>query len=194
MNIKKLAGKAHAINVRSGFWEEKGIEGERLMLVVTELSEMIEAERSSHHGDMGKYEREYKRISDSRYSDREKVIIKSRLFEKHVKNCIGDELADTFIRMLDYCVGFRVEIDEAGIKREAKKMNGKKMGNLGAALLELSGMIEFLHKGITKAKTAKSILARLIWLSGQLNVPLNRHVKYKMEYNATRPRKHNKKY
>lgn len=164
------------------------------MLVITELSEMIEAERSSHRGDLEKYEIEKKRIENSRYSDSEKIKIKAASFEKYVKNCIGDELADAFIRMLDYCVGFRVEIDEAGIKREAKKMKGKKLGNLGTALLELSGMIEFLHKGITKAKTAKLILARIIWISEQLDAPLNKHVKYKMEYNSTRPRKHNKRY
>lgn len=194
MNIKKLAGKAHAINVSKGFYDEKPNEGQTLFLVISELSECCEADRKSHHGDLEKYEKESKRIDNSRYSTHEKVGIKSELFERHVKNCIEDELADAFIRMLDYCVGFRVEIDEAGIKREAKKMAGKKLGNLGSALLELSGMIEFLHKGITKAKTAKLILARIMWIAGQLDVPLNKHVKYKMEYNSTRPRKHNKKY
>lgn len=194
MNIKKLAGHSHAVNVSQGFWQEKGIEGERLFLVTTELAECCEADRKSHVGDLKKYEAESKRIENSRYSDSEKVQLKSKLFEKHVKNCIGDELADAFIRMLDYCVGFRVEIDEPGIKREAIRMKSKKLGNLGTALLELSGMIEFLHKGITKRTTAKLILARIMWLAERLDVPLNKHVKYKLEYNSTRPRKHNKRY
>lgn len=164
------------------------------MLTVGELSEMLEADRSSLHGDLEKYEAKSKGIEKSRYSDSEKAEIKSRLFDDYIKNCIGDELADAFIRMLDYCVGFRVPIDESGIKRAANKMKGKKLGNLGSVLLEISGMIEFLHRGVVKAKSAKSILSRLIWLSMKLDIPLAKHVKYKLEYNATRPRKHNKKY
>lgn len=194
MNIKKLAGRAHAINVSKGFYDPRPNEGQTLWLVCTELAELTEADRCNHHGDMGKYEMEHKKISNSKYSDSEKVRHKAKSFERHVKNCIGDELADAFIRMLDYCVGFKIPIDEAGIKREPRRMGGKKMGNLGSTLLELSALLQFLHKGITKVATAKIIIARLIWLSEQLDVPLNRHVRYKMEYNATRPRKHNKKY
>lgn len=194
MNIKKLAGKAHAINVSKGFWDPIPNEGQTLWLCVTELAELTESDREGRNGDIKKFESERSRIKNSRYSDHEKPVVISKLFKKHVKDSMGDELADALIRMLDYCVGFKIPIDEARIKRIMKEIRERRLKNLGEELLDLAGTIKFLHKGIVKETSATIVLARLMVFGEQLQVPLMKHVKYKLEYNANRPHKHNKKY
>lgn len=194
MNLKKLAGKAHTINVSKGFWDPIPNEGQTLWLVCTEMCEMTEAHREGRDGDINKFEKERRRIMNSRYSDHEKPVVIAKLFKKHVKDSMGDELADSLIRMLDYCVGFKITIEEKKIGRIIEQMKNRKLKNLGEELLDLAGLIKFLHKGIVKAQSANAVIARIILFGEQLQVPLMKHVKYKLEYNATRPRKHNKKY
>ena len=186
MNIHKLAKEIHNNNVIKGFWDKPRNEGEVLFLIITELSEMCESDRKSRNGSIKKFESGIKKIKN------ESTKINS--FEINVKDCVGDEIADAFIRMCDYCVGFKVEIDEAGIKREVNRSKGLKLKNLGEELLNISGMIKFLHKGIIKKMSVTMIFAKMMWLSRQLNIPLEKHIKWKMWYNETRPKMHNKKY
>lgn len=193
MDIKKLSRSIHKNNKIKGFWDKARNEGEVLMLVVTELSEMLEADRKGRNGSIQLFEVDMARQSKFKYSKKRKLEIKRDFFEKHIKDSVGDELADAFIRMCDYCIGFKIDISIDDIER-ASKTNGleeKKLENLGEELLGLCGMLDNMHRSM-KLAYARLIFAHLIWLSEQLRMPLEAHVKLKMWYNSTRPKMHGK--
>lgn len=195
MDIKKLARSIYKNNKKKGFWDKARNEGEVLMLCITELSEMLEADRKGRNGSIQLFEIDMARQAKFKYSKKKKLEIKRDFFEKHIKDSVGDELADTFIRMCDYCIGFTIDINMEDIERAAKTngLEEKKLENLGEELLGLCGMLDNMHRSM-KLAYARLIFAHLIWLADQLRIPLEAHVKLKMWYNSTRPKMHGKKY
>jgi len=152
MNINRLIKEAHDNAIEKGFYEcpeclgkgkvncgcseepdimecpecngtridqNKNIPG-MLMLVITEISEAVEALRKNKHADYN-----------------EDAVVEtytncSTWFEEHYKDTFEDEIADVFIRLFDLC--------------------------------------------------------------GYMNIDIEKHIKAKMEYNKTRPKKHNKEF
>lgn len=193
MDIKRLAKEIHQVNIKKGFWKKKGNEGQRLFLVITEFAEVCEADRKGRNGSIKSFEANMDMQSKFTYPKKQALEIKKDIFEKHIKDSIGDELADSFIRMLDYCIGFKVKISE---KRVASYLEGNErymLKNLGKELLKLSGHVrDILVKD--KKMMCDYIISRIIWIANEKSIDLEKHVKYKMWYNSTRPKKHGKRY
>jgi NTP pyrophosphatase (non-canonical NTP hydrolase) len=74
MNIKEISEEIHDNAIKKGFWEEPVNIAEKLMLIVSEVAEMCEADRKNIHCFV---------IPNPSYGTNE------------------DELADTVIRLLD---------------------------------------------------------------------------------------------
>ena len=55
MNYNKLAEEAHENAMKHGFWEPKVSNEHCLMLVITEIAEMVEADRNGNHADYDGY-------------------------------------------------------------------------------------------------------------------------------------------
>jgi len=85
MTIGKLQEKVHRIAVEHGWWDNERSVGEALMLIVTELSEAMEAYREGN-------------------PESDKIPGYSKLEE---------ELADAIIRILDFAGGNGFDIEEA---------------------------------------------------------------------------------
>lgn len=107
MNINAIAQEIHQINVEKGFWEDRATKniGEVLMLIVSELSEALEAHRKDHWS-VKKEEFQNKFA----LSESDETLWKT-LFETHVKNTFEDEIADTVIRILDVCAGLDIDVE-----------------------------------------------------------------------------------
>lgn len=127
--LNEVRDAIHANSIAKGFWEEPNTNiTEKIMLVVTELSEAVEAMRklskeeliSEIQGNSATIEA-FDLYGYDHYD-----------FEKFVKDSIGDEFADSIIRILDLC--------------------------------------------------------------GRLGIDIEGHIKYKMEYNSTRPYLHGKQF
>lgn len=107
-NFNELAKEVYTRNCEKGFWDE-GVEnkniGEVLMLITSELSEALEADRKNHHvvGNMLKSVRTLDSEIDREYFKKE--------FERTVKNSFEDELADVIIRVMDLCGAKGIDID-----------------------------------------------------------------------------------
>jgi len=82
--IKELTKVCHKIAKEKGFWDNNRNIGEMLMLIVTELSEAMEAYRTQD------------------------------------KDGFREEVADTFIRLLDLCGGLKIDIENE-IKKKMKR-------------------------------------------------------------------------
>lgn len=76
--------------------------GQKLMLVVSELGESIEAHRTRERADVEKYKRLKVYESDMNLS----VV-----FENYIKDTYEDEIADVIIRLLDVCGAYNIDID-----------------------------------------------------------------------------------
>lgn len=90
-------------NKAKGFWDKERNVGETLMLVVTELSEGLEAHRD---GKMFKGGHRLKEVI-SRSTDEAFTTI----FKEEVKDTYEDEIADAIIRLLDMAGGQGIDID-----------------------------------------------------------------------------------
>jgi NTP pyrophosphatase (non-canonical NTP hydrolase) len=90
LGIQELAKDIHENALKKGFWEDANI-GEKLMLIVSELSEALEADRKNRY-----FKKEIGAVNGWVYD---------KDFEEHfttdVKDTFQDELADVFIRLLD---------------------------------------------------------------------------------------------
>ena len=89
--LTNLAKEVYENNKKKGFWDCKTNVGEKLMLVVSELGEAIEAHRTNKIG----YENLYYNVYTNEYPN---------------KNTFQDELADAIIRLLDLSGGLGIDI------------------------------------------------------------------------------------
>jgi len=132
MNLNELAVEIHKGNVKRGFWEGEKNKGELLMLVVSELSEALEADRKGRVAKLWDFEARKDVVERSKATGELTDSEYSLIFTNYIKDSFEDEIADAIIRLLDLSAGLGIDIDK--------------------------------------------------------------HVKYKLLYNATRPYKHGKNY
>jgi len=98
--------------------------GTKLMLVVTELSEALEADRCGRHADVERFNKNLpmmlrnlrKADLQERDEDKIKAYIKAKEefkknFEKHIKDTFEDEIADAFMRLMDLCGEYGIDIE-----------------------------------------------------------------------------------
>lgn len=97
MELKKLVKETHDMAKQKGFWDGERNIGEKLMLIVSELGEALEAHRTNRFADLKKFEECGKNDS---------------CFEQNVKDTFEDELADVFIRLADLCGAFNLDIEK----------------------------------------------------------------------------------
>jgi NTP pyrophosphatase (non-canonical NTP hydrolase) len=155
--------------------------GELLMLIVSELSEALEAHRKGIFVNCD--------IDD--YIDFSKKYF-IPWFEKHIKDTFEDEIADVFIRLFDLC-GY-LEIKDLIISTAYSELSLSK--NIGEHLFKINTFICYSledNKSID-LDNISIVVSSLFALCHRLNIDIEKHIKAKMEYNKTRPYKHNKEY
>lgn len=91
MEIKELQKRIHSNAVAKEFWEENFNISEKLMLVVSEISEAQEADLKDRYT-KDSVQEVIRHSSDSDFKT---------LFEIHIKDTFEDEIADAVIRLFD---------------------------------------------------------------------------------------------
>lgn len=178
MNLQDLSKRAHENAVNHGFWSEKHSNEHYLMLVVTEISEMVEADRKSIFADKEAFANRENTHPD--FSER---------FVAYVKNSLEDELADVTIRLLDLAGALGIEFDKMQPCRYYRAFDRFSFTENAFALC----------KGLCKGKIAvqKRIQFGLEFAynwANHLNVDLDYFIDLKMKYNKSRQPMHGKKY
>ena len=92
-SFNDLAKRAYGNAKAKGFHDEVRKDAHWLMLVVCELAEAVEADRSGKRAERKEYERLVGVCED---------VVKPHLFEMYIKDTVEDELADAVIRLLDF--------------------------------------------------------------------------------------------
>ncbi len=180
----------------TGINQNKNI-GEFLMLVVTEISEAIEAHREGSFAGWGLYN-----ISIEKKEFKNKYIS----FEMYIKNTFEDEISDVFIRLFDLMGYLKIEYKDF----EHKTVDCAE--NVAESLFDITGMIYKLKNNIYQYQSSlwdksnnlfKEVAEFLFFeLFNYLkyfctvhNVEnIEKHIQTKMEYNKTREYKHGKEY
>lgn len=107
--MEKLIKKAHGVAKEKGFWDEERNVPEMLMLVVSELSEALEALRKGHYSDP--FATAVLAEDLNNWDDSLKDAWKNG-FEKAVKSSFEDEIADVAIRLFDMCGGLKIDLEK----------------------------------------------------------------------------------
>ena len=129
--INTLIKLAHEKAKNGGWWDAERNVPELLMLIVSELSEGLEALRKDYHADKSVVADLYNDLVVNSH-DEEFILSESdwkASFEKSVKNSFEDELADVAIRLFDLCGGLNVDLEKhIDLKMKYNSMRGYKHG------------------------------------------------------------------
>lgn len=111
--LNELAQLIHRGNVERGFYDQPRELGTLLMLIVSELSEALEADRTDKHVNI-------QTISE---------YCNPAVFKEKIKDTFEDEIADTLIRLLDLVGYMGIDIDaHIQAKLNYNKTRGYKHG------------------------------------------------------------------
>jgi len=118
--FNETAAYVHKMNKEKGFWDEAHPNvGEKLMLIVTEVAEALEAVRRK--------EQPYANPDTVEYL--KKAGFDKVLFEANIKNSFEDEIADTMIRLFDLAGYYNIDLDfHIPMKLKYNQTRGKKHG------------------------------------------------------------------
>ena len=190
MNYYELAKEIHANAVAKGFHGKQYSNEHYFMLVITEAVEAVEAHRNGRMSPP--LPAEIENFPDT-------FFIPS--FEAHFKDTVEDELADTQIRLLDIYGSIIKKKEDTPDITEQIDENYMYSRDLIASP---EGFIEWAYELTRQLSRNDTIwnplqkvfdgLCTLLCMAERLGIDLERHVRLKMRYNATRPRLHGKKY
>ena len=174
MNYNNLAQEAHENSVKHGFWETKVSNEHCLMLVITEIAEMVEAHRVS------------RKAKTAAYND---MPNKQIGFEKFIKNAMEDEMADIVIRLPDLAGALGIDFTKMQPCRYYRAFSKFSFTENAFALC----------KGLSKdaigiEKRIQFGLDFITKWAQELNIELAFFVAQKMRYNKMRPYRHGKQY
>ena len=174
MNYNKLAEEAHENAVKHGFWETKVSNEHCLMLVITEIAEMVEAHRVC------------RKAKTAAYND---MPNKQIGFEKFIKNTMEDEMADIVIRLADLAGALGVDFTKMQPCRYYRAFSKFSFTENAFALC----------KGLSKdaigiEKRIQFGLDFITKWAQELNIELAFFVAQKMRYNVMRPYRNGKQY
>lgn len=169
-----LAFAAHENSKKKGFWSENLSNEHALMLVITELSEAIEAHRKGRKSDISYYDEAVERYDERAW------------FECNIKDTMEDEFADAAIRILDLMGkhGHRV-ITAPALNYDHELMLTDNLFALTSMIIDAKAFTE---------EDANVILSSIIHFSKELKIDLDFHVSAKMKYNQLREALHGKDY
>lgn len=94
IDIARLSFEVHSLARANGFWDAESAPSEKLMLIVSELSEALEELRAGHS------------LTDMRDEDGK-------------PEGFPVEIADAVIRILDMCAGYGINIEAAIARKHA---------------------------------------------------------------------------
>lgn len=178
--LNALRDECYKISCEHGFHDEEHSERHYLCLVITELSEAVEADRKDRHANIAGFE------------NAAKVYPIQRCFEGYIKDTVEDELADAAIRILDLAGLQSCNIGEVVTVR----LKSADDYILLRAYFKVSAFTEAVYTIIENlffSGYARALI-NVFNLAEAMDFDLMKHIRLKMQYNRTRERLHGKKY
>lgn len=108
-NLNEISKEVYEANKLKGFDVKNENLGQTLCLIHSEISEALEALRKNKHADLNAYS-ECEHADDINEDDKEIFMLGA--FHHNIKDTFEDEIADTFIRLMDLVGAFEIDIDK----------------------------------------------------------------------------------
>lgn len=190
---KEFIDRAYDTACKHGFHEEERSVSHWLMLVVSEIGEMVEADRKNRHAKLEEFDR-VMRIDAC-------VKSFSHYFELYVKDSLCDELADVCIRLYDFCgeMGIVPEDISFRIDGDFMKMWDEEFGDMSVCeqCYELVRGVSSVDVDSSEEEMSEMVGASLLFcycFAEHHGIDLERHIGLKMSYNEGREVRHGKQY
>lgn len=196
MNIdwNTLRDRAYECAKAHGWHEKEHDEKHYLMLIVTEIAEVVQADRENRHANVAEFKKwqEYSRLLVM--TEETRITRFNKDFDEYIKNTVEDELADVVIRCLDLAGLSKADLAE--LDKVFKDKNISKAFNV-----QYDNFISTAYQ-LCEIATLKENLSIIIMgiiygtcmLAKKLNIDIIWHIEQKMKYNETREYKHGKRY
>lgn len=197
--LASLAEDAFKNADKHGFYTESTEIETALMLIITEMSEAVQADRHNRHGSIEDYESEIQMGRDT-----------PTAYKNALEGTVESEFADIAIRILSLLgwIDSKTPIklksdsilaDEYGIgKIQFMVHNTINKGSIAKDLYRLNGYFSRLVDNEScswfVSDTLQKILMRVFAIAHNNNIDLMEHIKLKMKYNESRPYLHGCKY
>ena len=197
--LASLAEDAFKIADKHGFYNENTEIETELMLIITEMSEAVQADRRNRHGSIEDYESEIQMGRDI-----------PTAYKNSLEGTVESEFADIAIRILSLLGWMNsknpiklksdsILADEYGIgKIQYKVQNIINKGSIAKDLFRLNGRFSWFVDNEScswfVSDTLQCILMRVFAIAHNNNIDLMEHIKLKMKYNESRPYLHGCKY
>lgn len=192
--LNDIATKAHENAKAKGFWPEDANVNEKVMLIICELCEAIEALRTGKHAV----------AKDLDWLDRmertPRTNFKDLFVDSGIKDTFEDEIADTLIRLLDLSERWDIDVDKCvELSCNDWKNNYQKIENISEKALELTVVIATLpsiraSSNLPVRFRIGDLICELFAIADHYGFDLMRHVNAKMKYNLSRPPLHGKNF
>ena len=187
MNLNELRDKAYKIACEHGFHDKKYSNEHWLMLICTEVAELVEADRKNLIADKQKF-------NEWMLSGNPHEHVFGNAFEKWIKNALEDELADVVIRCLDFCgmKGFDLSETQEMIEDDEPDPCPDETDIMTVIMYNITSLL--FNKTRKEELRVQDVIIQLFGLSEHLHIDLEKHIELKMRYNELRPRLHGKEY
>jgi len=121
-NLNEISQQIYEANKLKGFDVKKENIGQTLCLIHSEISEALEAIRKNRHADLN--------TATINGTDKlESDSIFKAVFSQYIKDTFEDEIADTFIRLMDLVGALEIDIDKhIELKRRFNSLREYKHG------------------------------------------------------------------
>ena len=186
--ISDLVSNSYRVARQHGFHDDYHSPAHYMMLVLSEIGEMVEADRKNRHADV------------AFYTTSSGLGIAA--FESLIKDTFEDEMADVVIRLCDFCGSLNVLPQMNDVMVDMSDEFAKFFGDKSVCeqCFALSSMVVDVERASYDAddsemrKRLGSTLSFIFEMANYHGIDLLWHVDRKMEYNESRPRRHGKAY
>ena len=189
MTINELKDRAYKIACEHGWYDEEHSLIHHLMLVITELSEAVNADRKKKYAQREMFERE----SVTPQANPEEHWC--YCYHTFIKDTVEDELADAVIRILSLAGQAKADLDER-LFDEGDIREAVKAGHEDSPFTEqvFTIVYELTSKHIDENWSLTMIMLHFFLLSYDRGIDLHWHIEQKLKYNEHRSYKHGKAY
>ena len=189
MNYKEYTAKAFDIAKRHGFHDKEMPEEHWLMLIISELSEMVEADRKEKYAQVGMFK---KNCNTTQPNGTENEHWKY-CFNLFIKDTVEDEMADVCIRIFDLAGLLGLELEEFEKVADTDPIF-KMVREMPFTQKAFDICYQITRRIIPLKKRMEIALDNIhIWAKSE-EINLEWHIEQKMKYNDMRSMKHGKQY
>jgi NTP pyrophosphatase (non-canonical NTP hydrolase) len=187
--LSNFVAASYKIACDHGFHDEEKPMEHWLMLVITEVSEIVEADRKGKHAQVAMFKRE----CVTPQPEENKMKHWAYCFECFIKDTVEDEMADACIRLFDLAgmMGWKIDVGQS--KKLKEHYSGFFREHTCAEIAwELCRQLTPLY-GFERLDAEVVLYYIECWAKSE-GIDLEWHICQKMEYNKQRKRLHGKRY